>query len=332
MKISTGVEGNGVTQGVAYTKDAAGNIVAPSEQNATLNNLNSNQNTKTEEVVETKTQEQSVPTREKTALEQFLPSFDSDKFEPVWNNGKVSFVAKTDLDFLDEEVVADPQNIGEFPATHSDIPGGTQTQSTDRVAQLEAQLAQQGQIIQLLAKQQLQGVKTPEPVASEPDYSNIDFQDPEQLQAYINSKIDDGIKKGLAPHQETIVNAKTQQEFNAITAKYGKSPNHEAVMEAALTMVKNNPGMSFSLAYEASNEMAILLDKSRNKATASAQPNQAQPQQTITKQDFEAKKTQAKTLPSNSGVRGNQVPAMPDDIKTLGQMLAWNLAHNAGNQ
>lgn len=292
-----------------------------------------------------------TPARPPTLMEQFHPSLDPGKVSMTFDEktGRVRVVPIAEANAEGE--AGTDEGLPELATPHTDIPGGSVATAAaaaeapgGEVAGLRQQVSELTNVITLMAQSQMTGkplaellglqASTPAQPA-QPDFSDVDLYQPQNLAAFIQQTVQGAIHGAMAPHQQTIEGARRRQEYDAVAAQHGADPHFNTKIVQALTMVKENPGLTIEQGFNIVNRIASQFIPAAAATTPAPTPAQTvkPATRTITPQQAEAKAAQAAKLPAgNSGVRGAGAAAMPEHIKGLGQMIAWNLqqAHLQG--
>jgi hypothetical protein len=225
-------------------------------------------------------------------------------------------------------------NAGESSYDGSDVPPLTNTQQSTDVSALQRQIAELTQTVNILTQAQLKGMQQ-EPQAptapTPPDPTQFDLYDPQQFaefqrlnNAYIQASVRHEVNAAMAPHGQTLQDARLNLEYNQTLAAHGQDSNFKANMESALKLVARQPN-KFSIP-EAYDLVASIQPATLPRQPAA--PSQgAKPARTITAQEAAQKAEQAKRLPASNGVSGTAEPTLPPVLRNVGA-LGRIMLHN----
>lgn len=277
------------------------------------------------------------------------PQTPLESFHPALSNKDITFDEKTKqirirprveeaaAETQDEGVNEDGENelpaLGEQHASAVDAVTQTTQQPTSEVAELRAQLAQQGQMMQAMLVAQATGKPLaevlglqPTPTA-EPDYSDYDLYEPDQRAEFIRRIKQDVKAEVMREHQPTMEASRRRMEYDNVAAKYGSESNFQQKAIAAIQLVQDNPALTIEQAYATVNKIQQSLGVNGTPQVAAPANGAKQATRTITPEQAAAKAEQAKKLPGNSGVNGAGPAPAPAHfgIGDLGKMMLWDL-------
>jgi hypothetical protein len=133
------------------------------------------------------------------------------------------------------------------------------------VSQLKTALAQLVGYLQAKEQAQPQLNNLSQPQEQTVDYSQIDFQDPNNIVALINTAVANAVKQHIDPLNSAVNQVQVKNNFDMTAAKYGKDfldvlPKINVLVQAGI--LKSDPNMSFENLYLAFKQMERLNGQS----------------------------------------------------------------------
>lgn len=209
----------------------------------------------------------------------------------------------------------------------------------DYVAALEAQLAEQSQIMTAMLQASLTGRPIAEvlsgiPAApAEPDYGDLDLMDDGQRAQFVKQVRADALNAARAEvqsqmrgHLPGIQDAQRHGEFFAVQAAHGAEPDFQQKADLANKLIGNNPNVSFKATYDLISQIQAGLGHTNGTNGTKTEP--AKPSLgVLTKEQADAKAAQAAKYPAQNGARAVGKPEPPPEVARDFRRLAKWVAH-----
>lgn len=142
------------------------------------------------------------------------------------------------------------------------------------LAQLKGAFAQLVGYLQAKEQGQLNNLSQQPQQEQAPDYSQIDFQDPTNIVALINTAVANAVKQHIDPLNNAVNQVQVKNNFDMTAAKYGKDfldvlPKINVLVQSGI--LKSDPNMSFENLYLAFKQIENLNGHSA-KSDSTIQP------------------------------------------------------------
>jgi hypothetical protein len=146
-------------------------------------------------------------------------------------------------------------------ATQAQQPEQLSIPLEQEVGQLKTALAQLVGYLQQKEAAELNKLSSPAPQEQTVDYSQIDFQDPNNIVALINTAVANAVKQHIDPLNSAVNQVQVKNNFDMTAAKYGKDfldvlPKINVLVQAGI--LKSDPNMSFENLYLAFKQIEKL--------------------------------------------------------------------------
>lgn len=133
------------------------------------------------------------------------------------------------------------------------------------LAQLKGAFAQLVGYLQAKEQGQLNNLSSQQTQEQAPDYSQIDFQDPNNIVALINTAVANAVKLHIDPLNNAVNQVQVKNNFDMTAAKYGKDfldvlPKINVLVQNGI--LKSDPNINFETLYLSFKQMENLGVKS----------------------------------------------------------------------